>query len=152
MVLCTAARRGDLVALGAGNIKDGWISWKQEKAPHLEVEMPLIDMLASELARHAPHGDNFLGVGPDKRQRSKKSFGGDFAKWRRDAGLPEGLSLHGVRKGIASILSDFGVSNASIDVLLGHEIGSSATKVYVQGAERKRIALDLSQDWQNVSW
>lgn len=150
--LCTAARRGDLVQLGDGNIRevDGskWITWKQEKPPHLTVEIPMLNMLADELARHEC-GDTWLS----KRgggARSKKAFGNTFATCRDQAGVSN--RLHGIRKGLASILPEMGASNYHIDILLGHELGSDASNVYTRGARRREIALELNQTWEGIRW
>jgi integrase len=94
----------------------------------------------------------FLGISDDKTKRSKNSFGNKFAEWRVEAGLPKGLSLHGIRKGLASILTEFGLSNYMTDVVLDHEIGSAATKVYTAGAQRRALAEQAKAEWNAVQW
>lgn len=66
-------------------------------------------------------------------------LGNRFRKWCDEAGLKE-RSLHGIRKGLAAMLPGQGAASTEIDVLLGHEMGSGETKVYIRSAERKRLA------------
>ncbi len=159
--LCTGARRGDLCALGDSDVIDvsgtRWIKWRQEKPPHLVVEIPMLDMLAEELERRPIHGDTWI-CRTDGTQRSKKAFGMKFATWRNEAGLEgtdregKSLSLHGIRKGVASILPEFGVSEYMVDVLLGHELGSGTSRIYTRGAQRRQIAVELNEAWRKVRW
>lgn len=153
LLLSTAARRGDLVRLGPKNIVtiDGsyWLRWKQEKPPHLVVEIPLLDALKEELDRHEPRGDTFLATAYGK-QRSKAAFGNLFSQWADEAGTKP--RLHGYRKGLASILPEFGLSNYHIDVLLGHELGSEASNIYTRGARRREIAKELNATWGKITW
>ena len=160
--VCTAARIGDLVAMGPHTIREEggarWLKWRQEKPPHLEVEIPLLDLLADELALIRDGRPTWLGIldgegeGAVWRPRSKFGLGNNFRDWRRKIGLPEGLSIHGVRKGIASILPTLGVSTYGIDVVLGHELGSKATQIYTAGAERRRIAQATNAEWSAIDW
>lgn len=151
--LCTAARRGDLVRLGPGSVQtfDGtpWICWKQEKPPQLNVEIPMLDMLADELARHDRKGETWLCL-PNGDERSKKGFGNLFAAWCDAAGIEK--RLHGIRKGLASILPEMGASNYHIDILLGHELGSEASNIYTRGAKRREIARELNSTWKGIRW
>ena len=157
--VCTAARIGDLVAMGPHTIREEgearWLRWRQQKPPHLEVEIPLLDLLADELALITDDRTTWLGIreGEDGwRPRSKAGLGNDFRTWRRAIGLPDGLSIHGVRKGIASILPTLGVSSYGIDVVLGHELGSKASAVYTAGAERRAIARSINAEWAGIDW
>ena len=70
---------------------------------------------------------------------SSAGLGNAFRKWADDAGL-KGRSLHGIRKGIAAMLTAGGPTTGEIDVLLGHEMGSPETKVYVRSAARSALA------------
>ena len=108
-----------------------------------------------ELRRHAPkgkdmpEGETFL-ITIHGRPRSKKAFGNLFARWCDDAGISK--RLHGVRKGLASILPEMGVSAYHIDVLLGQELGSEASKIYTRGARRRQLARDRNEQWSRIAW
>lgn len=140
LAMATTARRGDLCILGRQNEVqiDGrtWLRWKQAKAPHGLVEMPMSAALVAELrgAANMTYLLNAYGA-----PFSHAGFGNRFRKWCDEAGLA-GKSVHGVRKGLSAILTSKGTPDSEIDVLLGHELGSSETKVYTRSAERARLA------------
>ncbi len=78
------------------------------------------------------------------------TLGNYVRKWFDDAGAKG--SLHGVRKGLSSILPHLGATSYEIDVLLGHELGSEESKVYVEEAERTAIATNLGEKLSKVKW
>lgn len=140
LAMATTARRGDLCRLGRQNehIRDGrpWLRWKQDKAPHGLVEMPMSKALRDEVADHGNMTYLLNGYGAPF---SAAGLGNKFREWSVAAGL-KNRSLHGVRKGLPAILTAGGASSGEIDVLLGHELGSSETKIYIRSAERARLA------------
>lgn len=140
LAMATTARRSDLCRLGRQNETtiDGriWLRWKQAKAPHGLVEMPMSAALLAELHGHGnmtyilnAYGSPFTVAG----------LGNRFRKWCDEAGI-EAKSLHGIRKGLSAMLAGQGATSTEIDVLLGHEMGSPETRVYVRSAERARLA------------
>lgn len=140
LAMTTTARRGDLHRLGRQNefLRDGrrWIKWRQDKAPHESVEMPMPDALLSEVRDHGNMTYLLNGYGAPF---SVAGLGNKFRGWCDQAGL-QGRSLHGVRKGLSAVLTGAGASSTEIDVLLGHEMGSPETRVYIRAAERSRLA------------
>lgn len=140
LAMSTTARRGDLCRLGRQNefIRDGrvWLRWKQNKAPHETVEMPMPAGLVEEL--HSSGNMTYIlnGYGAPF---TVAGLGNKFRDWASAAGLT-GRSLHGVRKGLSSILTSRGATSGEIDVLLGHEMGSSETRIYIKAAERALLA------------
>ncbi len=149
--ICTAARREDLRLLGPFNEfrLDGrpWLRWTQSKKPHRQVEIPLLPMLQEETADvrdgtyiHTMGGTAF----------THGSLGNYVRGWFNEAGVKG--SLHGVRKGLSSILPHLGATSYEIDVLLGHEMGSDESKVYVAEAERKGLAQSLGEKMKQVKW
>ncbi len=140
LAACTTARRGDLCQLGRQHeVMKGarkWLRWEQNKAPHEVVEMPMSGALLADLVGHGNLTYILTSFGAPY---SAAGLGNAFRKWADDAGL-KGRSLHGVRKGVASMLTAGGASSAEIDVLLGHEMGSPETKVYVRSAARAALA------------
>lgn len=140
LAMYTTARRGDLCKLGRQNefTRDGrkWLRWQQDKAPCEIVEMPMAEALAVEVAGHGNLTYILNGYGAPF---SVAGLGNRFRKWCDEAGLKE-KSLHGVRKGLSNMLTAAGASTPEIDVLLGHEMGSSQTKIYTRSAERARLA------------
>lgn len=69
------------------------------------------------------------------------SIGGRIRKWCDSAGL-QGKSAHGVRKALASLLSEVGVPTQAIGAILAHT-NTKTTEIYTVGAQR-RILADLA--------
>lgn len=140
LAMATTARRGDLCRLGRQNeIQiDGraWLRWKQQKAPHGLVEMPMSAAMLAEL--HGTANMTYL-INAYGAPFSVAGLGNRFRKWCDEAGLDQ-KSLHGIRKGLSAMLAGQGATSTEIDVLLGHEMGSPETRVYVRSAERARLA------------
>lgn len=140
LAMATTARRGDLCRLGRQNevTIDGrvWLRWKQAKAPHGLVEMPMSAALLDELHGHGNMTYILNGYGAPF---TVAGLGNRFRSWCKDAGI-DGKSLHGIRKGLSAMLAGQGATSTEIDVLLGHEMGSPETRVYVRSAERARLA------------
>lgn len=143
LAMATTARRGDLCRLGRQNEieRDGrlWLRWKQDKAPHGIVEMPMSAGLIDELRGHGNMTYLLTSYGAPF---SQAGLGNKFRDWSVAAGLKD-RSLHGVRKGLSAILTADGASTPEIDVLLGHEMGSSETRIYTRAAERARLAVHV---------
>jgi integrase len=153
LAMTTTARRDDLRQLGRQHEfeRDGrrWIGWVQSKAPSARVEMPKPAALAAEVAGHPQMTYLLTEYG---RPFTHAGLGNAFRKWAVAAGA-EGKSLHGVRKGVAGLLTAQGATTPEIDVLLGHEMGSGETRGYVRAAARKGLAeavvdrLDAALQW-----
>ena len=140
LAMATTGRRGDLCVLGRQNEVQvagrTWLRWKQAKAPHGLVEMP---MSAALLAEVRGSGNMTYLINSYGAPFSVAGLGNRFRKWCDEAGLDQ-KSLHGVRKGLSAMLTGQGASTTEIDVLLGHEMGSAETRIYVRSAERARLA------------
>lgn len=149
--LCTAARREDLRLLGPFNEfkleGQRWLRWTQSKKPNRKVEIPMMPMLQEEVkdVKDGVYIKTAKGT-----PYTHGSLGNYVRRWFDEAGVQG--SLHGVRKGLSSILPHLGATSYEIDVLLGHEMGSDETKVYVAEAERKALALSLGAKLQQVKW
>jgi integrase len=63
-------------------------------------------------------------------------FNHQFADAVRCAGLPDGLSFHGLRKGAAARLAEGGASDAEIDSVLGHA-DPKMTRLYRRQADQR---------------
>lgn len=140
LTMGTTARRGDLCILGRQNeVQIGgrtWLRWRQSKAPHGLVEMPMSAALLAEL--HGSGNMTYL-LNSYGAPFTVAGLGNRFRKWCDEAGLQR-KSLHGIRKGLSAMLAGQGAASTEIDVLLGHEMGSPETRVYVRSAERQRLA------------
>ncbi|MDI7863966.1 tyrosine-type recombinase/integrase [Rhizobiaceae bacterium n13] len=72
---------------------------------------------------------------------SAKSLTGCMANWTRQAGLPPGHTLHGLRKSLGIFLAESGASARQIQDVLGHESMKEAD-TYIRMANRKLTATD----------
>ncbi len=142
LAISTTARRSDIAQIGAEHEfeRDGrlWLRWKQAKKPHRVVELPMSQslILATRTLRQTP----YLRTGYGKAF-TINGFGGKFRSWCDEAGVSK--SLHGVRKGVSSLLPSHGTTSLELDVLLGHEMNSEETKVYIAVAERSALAVSV---------
>ncbi|WP_051000055.1 tyrosine-type recombinase/integrase [Sinorhizobium fredii] len=75
------------------------------------------------------------------KQYSNAGLGNRFRDWRREAEIPEGYSMHGLRKALGIDLVIQGASGRQVQDVLGH---SSLQQVdpYVKGAEKRTLATD----------
>lgn len=142
LAISTTARRSDLTRIGADNeFKRGgrkWLRWKQAKAPGRVVELPMSRalILATADLRTTPYLMTAYG-----KPFTIAGMGAKLKAWFTAAKIDK--TLHGVRKGVSSLLPSHGVSSLELDVLLGHELNSEETKVYVAESERAALAISV---------
>ncbi|MEM1344619.1 MAG: tyrosine-type recombinase/integrase [Pseudomonadota bacterium] len=159
----TGARRSDLVLLGRQMVDTyGWLTYTQTKTGQ-EVFIPLTGPLPRWMAvplkqdhKHlldaltaAPNDLTFL-VTQRRAPHSAKAFGAWFKKRVKAAGLPDDLSLHGLRKARAAVLAELGWSTHRIGAWTGHESLSEVER-YTKAAN-KRLMLkgeEQEQNWGN---
>lgn len=72
---------------------------------------------------------------------SEKGLGNRMRKWCEQAGVPEGFTLHGLRKSLGIHLAENGASARQIQDVLGHSSMKESDK-YIEAANRKRTATD----------
>lgn len=151
LVLSTVARREDLRNLGPANEieRDGqrWLRWTQSKAPNDVTELPVLAMLADEIA--GCESATYL-VDRWGKPFTHGMMGNNVQDWFKAAKVRG--SLHGVRKGVPSILTAMGATSYELDVLLGHKTGSKETRTYVEAAQRSAIAAQMSLKMEGVKW
>lgn len=137
LLLCTAQRRGDVVALSHANIQGGVLTLVQSKTGQ-EVVIPVVRDLAEAL-RNCPTGDEaFLMTG-----KGKPFTSAGFGNWFRDmvveAGLPSGLSAHGLRKAACRRLAEAGCTPNEIGAISGHKTLTEVSR-YTAAASRAMMA------------
>jgi integrase len=137
LLLNVGQRRGDTVRMGRQHIQGGAIHLRQEKTKQ-PISVPILPELAAELA-HVPAGHlTFLAL-DDGRTRSSRGFYNTFMDWCREAGVPAGMSPHGLRKACGRRLAEAGCSAHEIMAILGHKTLAQAQQ-YTADADRKRLA------------
>ena len=95
--------------------------------------MPAAKVVSMEAAKA------FLKTSSGQPFKSAASFGNWFRDRCDEAGLPKGLSAHGLRKATARRLAELGCSAHQIASITGHATLSEVQR-YTQAADKKRLA------------
>ena len=137
LLLDTAQRRGDVVRMGRQHIRNGWLSVVQSKTG-----MPVDVQVTPELqAAIDASPNNHLTFMVTSQGQPFTAPG--FTNWFRDrcneAGLPKGLSAHGLRKAAARRIAENGGSAHEIAAVTGHATLAEVQR-YTKAADRKRLA------------
>ena len=140
MLLFTAREISGVRKLGRGDVRDGMIRGTRQKT-WADATTPVLPILKEELGDDynnliwlpASHGGTY----------SDKSLSQRFSAWATDAGLPD-LSSHGLRKSVATILAELGLSERTIMAVLAHT-DSRQAQIYVQNAEMRQRAIEGMQ-------
>jgi integrase len=121
LALHTGQRISDLVRMGPQHVRNGILKIKQHKktkAGRAEVEIPIHPALAALLAA-PPKGMTFLRNAWE-RPFTTNSFSTWFSSAAFAAGLPQGYTAHGLRKGCCKRLADIGCTVTEIASITGH--------------------------------
>jgi integrase len=142
----TGLRRGDAVRLGRAHVRDGVATIKTEKSGFtVTVTLPILPALAATLAA-GPCGDLTFISGESGRPLTKESFGNEFRKACRVAGVPG--SAHGVRKIAATRAAENGATVAELEAIFGWHGGGMASH-YTREADRVRLAKEAMHKLAN---
>jgi integrase len=137
VLLYTGLRRGDAVRLGRQHVKDGIATILTEKSGFtIEVSIPILPVLAATL-KAGPCSDLAFITGESGRPLSKESFGNEFRKACRAAGVPG--SAHGLRKVAATRAANNGATVAELEAIFGWTGGRMAS-LYTRAADRRHLA------------
>ena len=149
LLLTTAARRGDVVKLGPQHVEGGTITFNQSKTKIREeasLTMPLHPDFCSALKAMPPPKvvrltatTTFLTTSFGQPFKTAAGFGNWFRQCCNEAGMPKGLSAHGLRKATARRLAELGCSTHQIAAITGHASLSEVQR-YTKAADRKRLA------------
>jgi integrase len=135
--LFTGFRRGDACRLGPQHARDGWFTLETEKTG-VVAEVPIMPPLARAIAATTTGINSYL-VTSHGKPFAKAGFGNWFRDRIAEAGLPNGIAAHGIRKALAELLAEFGCTETEIMAILAHTT-TRETGTYTRGAERKRLA------------
>ena len=122
LLIYTAQRRADVVALGKQHMRDGMLTFTQTKNARrkpMRMVLPIVPELRALIQATPASGMTFL-ENEHGRPYTPESFGNAFRRWCREAGLPAGLSAHGLRKLAAARLAEAGASANEIASVTGH--------------------------------
>ena len=149
LALETVSRRGEVTALGPPHQ-----SYDAENNRKLrierthgseDVEIPMSDMLAAAIDA-MPKPQAYKGVLPLTfvyteygKPHSKKGLGNDFARWVKEAGLPDRCRLHGLKKGGMRQRAEAGNTTHELMATSGHKTLAEVER-YTKEADKKRLA------------
>jgi integrase len=144
LALWTAARRMDLAALGRSHEvrRDGvtWLEWMPNKSGSAPVSLPMAKPLIEAIRAQAVIGPTYLLTKHGTPFKNGNVLGNSVQDWTKEAGL-RGRSSHGVRKALATLLSEAGASQHQIMSVLSHT-KASTSEIYTKSAQRSRLAQD----------
>ena len=137
VLYCTGLRRSDAVRFGRQHVdKHGRAmirAVKNDETAYFRVSGRLSEALAT-----GPTGDLTFIVGVRGEPLTKESFGNYFREACRAAGVVG--AAHGLRKTRATIEAEKGASGAKLDAMFGWRTGSNTSAIYIQAADRARLA------------
>jgi integrase len=156
-------RRSDVTRVGWGHIvemdvetTDGDIrtvrafDFRQKKNRGInggaEMFLPILPFVEEALAPLS-RGTETILVTRTGEPFSDKGLTQRMQIWTEQAGLPEGYTLHGLRKSLGNHLAEIGLSARQIQEVLGHSKLSS-TDPYVKGASKIKLSIDSYDEVQ----
>ncbi|RDI38127.1 site-specific integrase [Gluconacetobacter liquefaciens] len=137
LLLYTGQRRSDVVAMGRAHIGDGLLAVQQVKTG-ASLLIPIHPALAVEIGRSDPAKGTFLDT-VQGNPSSPVGFYNRFAGWVKAAGLPAGLSPHGLRKAAARRLAEAGCTAHQIAAITGHKTLAEVQR-YTLAVDQERLA------------
>lgn len=150
LLLYTGVRRSDVCRLGPHMERDGALHFTPTKGATSKVRrakdgpkvlaLPILPELRAVLDASREHGGPFAYLTTDRGTAyTVESFGNLFRDWCREAGLPEGLAAHGLRKAAATRAAENGATEHEIMAIFGWDSPRQAA-LYTARANRKLLA------------
>jgi integrase len=138
----TMSRRGEVVRLGPQHVYTG-----SESEPRIriarthgsdDVDIPISPELKAACDAMPKQHLTYI-VSAYGNPRSKYGLGNDFAKWVREAGLPDRCRLHGLKKGGMRRAAEAGNTAHELMARSGHKTLAEVQR-YTEAANKKRLA------------
>ena len=139
LLLYTAQRRTDVIALGPANLRNGRFTYTASKNG-AEMDIPVAPPLAATIAATPMIGVKTYLVTDYGNPFTPAGFGNWFRERCNEAGLPQ-CSAHGLRKAFLRRMAEAGCSEDYIASISGHRDTREIRK-YVQAANKARMATD----------
>lgn len=148
LLLHTGQRSGDVRIMTAGQVRDGFISLRQQKtgAP---LEIPINRALAASLAAFKS-GQMVLVPTQLGQPFTAKGFGNWISDAARKAGLPKGCTAHGLRKALARRAAESSCTSVEIAAVTGHR-SLKEMEVYTRAADQRLNAEAAMRKIQNTN-
>jgi integrase len=137
LLLYTAQRRGDVIRMGRQHLSNDAIHVRQQKTG-VVLQIPVRPELRAAL--DATPSDNLTFLVTDfGKPFSPQGFSNWFREACNEAGLPKGLSAHGLRKAAARRLAEAGCTAHEIAAITGHASLQEVAR-YTKAADQARMA------------
>jgi len=137
LLLYTGQRRSDVIKMGRQYLRDGLLHVRQQKTGKA-LAIPLADALL-EIIDATPSGHMTFLVTASGKPFDPKSFTNWFRRVCNEAGLPNGISAHGLRKSACRRLAEAGCSANLIAAISGHASLGELTR-YTAAADQAKMA------------
>jgi integrase len=138
LLLFTAQRRGDVIRMGRQHVREGFVAVRQQKTG-AALQIPVLPDLQEVLAAHPVATSMTFLVTSAGNPFTGNGFGDWFRKMCIKAGLPLGLSAHGLRKAACRRLAEAGCSANQIAAISGHATLAEVSR-YTKAADQRRLA------------
>ncbi|WP_258609269.1 tyrosine-type recombinase/integrase [Mesorhizobium sp. AR10] len=109
-----------------------------------EMFIPIVDKLAQALAPLDRSKGGAVLKNAYGKPFAEKSLTGMIAHWNKQAGIPEGYTLHGLRRTFGTYLAECNIQARAIMEAMGHS-SMTVTDEYVREANKKRMAVDIAR-------
>ena len=154
LLMFTGCRIGDAIWLGPANEIEvngrPWLRWQPRKKGSALVEIPMLEPLVRATRAAPVKGDAYLLSESGRPFKNPESLRVRFRRWCDAAGL-ENRSSHGVRKALAELLAEAGLSSRQIMAVMSHS-QAATSEIYTRGAERRILAEAAMDAAQSVEW
>jgi integrase len=138
--LTSGMREGDVLALKRGAIKDGRIKIRTAKRD-VWIDIPVSLQIREAIASQPAHDAITLCVTSRGTPWTEDGFRASFFKFikrlEQAGGVQPGLTFHGLRHTVASVLAENAASAEDIAAVLGHK-SSAMAEHYAADADRSR--------------
>ena len=138
----TVSRRGEVVRLGPQHVYTGPKGEPRIRIARIhgsdDVDIPITPELKAAIDA-MPRAHLTFIVTAYGKPRSKFGLGTDFARWAREAGLPDHCRLHGLKKAGMARLADAGDTTHELMAVSGHKTLAEVER-YTRGSNKKTLA------------
>nr|WP_061509799.1 tyrosine-type recombinase/integrase [Gluconobacter thailandicus] len=147
LLIYTGQRRSDVVRMGWKHVRGDLIEVKQQKTGAVLL-IPIHPLLQVEIEAANDGAETFLQR-QDGIPFTANGFYMRFKSWREEAGLPDGLSPHGLRKAAARRLAEAGCSAHEIASITGHATLAEVQR-YTRAVDQEKLAREAMRRMENV--
>jgi integrase len=137
LLLYTAQRSSDVRVMGLQHVRGGIVKVRQQKTG-ATLEIPLHAALRASLDARPTNQLTFITT-PTGEPYTPAGFGNWFSEAARKAGLPVGVSAHGLRKAAARRLAEAGCTASEIAAMTGHRTLKEVSR-YTRAADQRSMA------------